>query len=91
MGTTILTAESYINGELQYYNKQGWVEQVPALVNTCYDWYTGYVKSFHDYYIKTGDKTATSLKKLPLYMGKKVAEDWANLDVSGLSDTATVY
>lgn len=86
MGTTILTAESYINGELQYYNKQGWVEQVPPLVNTCYDWYIGYVKSFHDYYIKTGDKTATSLKKLPLYMAKKVAEDWANLLINEKCD-----
>ena len=75
---TILTAESYINNELQRYNKQGYVEQVPPLVNTCYAWYRGFVDSFHKYYIKTGTTTFTNLEKLPLYMAKKTGEDWAN-------------
>ena len=75
---TILTAESYINNELQRYNKQGYVEQVPPLVRTCYDWYRGFVDSFHKYYIKTGTTTFTNLEKLPLYMAKKTGEDWAN-------------
>lgn len=75
---TILTAESYINNELQRYNKQGYVEQVPPLVKTCYAWYRGFVDSFHKYYIKTGTTTFTNLEKLPLYMAKKTGEDWAN-------------
>lgn len=75
---TILTVESYINNELQKYNKQGYVEQVPPLVRTCYDWYRGFVDSFHKYYIKTGTTTFTNLEKLPLYMAKKTGEDWAN-------------
>lgn len=75
---TILTAESYINKELQRYKKQGYVEQVPPLVRTCYDWYRGFVDSFHKYYIKTGTTTFTNLEKLPLYMAKKTGEDWAN-------------
>ena len=75
---TILTAESYINNELQRYNKQGYVEQVPPLVQTCYAWYRGFVDSFHKYYIKTGATTFTNLEKLPLYMAKKTGEDWAN-------------
>ena len=75
---TILTAESYINNELQRYKKQGYVEQVPPLVNTCYAWYRGFVDSFHKYYIKTGATTFTNLEKLPLYMAKKTGEDWAN-------------
>ena len=75
---TILTAESYINNELQRYNKQGYVEQVPPLVQTCYAWYRGFVDSFHKYYIKTGTTTFTNLEKLPLYMAKKTGEDWAN-------------
>lgn len=78
MGTTILTAESYINNELQFYKKQGWVEQVPQMVRVCYDWYRGFVEDFHKYYIKTGTNTFTNLEKLPLYMGKKIGEDWAN-------------
>ena len=75
---TILTAESYINNELQRYKKQGYVEQVPPLVRTCYEWYRGFVDSFHKYYIKTGTTTFTNLEKLPLYMAKKTGEDWAN-------------
>lgn len=75
---TVLSAESYINNELQRYKKQGFVEQVPPLVRTCYDWYRGFVDSFHKYYIKTGTTTFTNLKKLPLYMAKKTGEDWAN-------------
>ena len=75
---TILTAESYINNELQRYKKQGYVEQVPPLVQTCYAWYRGFVDSFHKYYIKTGTTTFTNLEKLPLYMAKKTGEDWAN-------------
>ena len=75
---TILTAESYINNELQKYKKQGYVEQVPPLVKTCYAWYRGFVDSFHKYYIKTGTTTFTNLEKLPLYMAKKTGEDWAN-------------
>ena len=78
MGTTILTAESYINNELKFYQKQGWVEQVPPLVHTCYDWYRGFLDSFHKYYIKTGTTSFTNLEKLPLYMAKKTGEDWAN-------------
>ena len=78
MGATILTAESYINNELQFYKKQGWVEQVPQMVRVCYDWYRGFVEDFHKYYIKTGTNTFTNLEKLPLYMGKKIGEDWAN-------------
>ena len=78
MGATILSAEDYINQELQFYKKQGWVEQVPQMVRVCYDWYRGFVEDFHKYYIKTGTNTFTNLEKLPLYMGKKIGEDWAN-------------
>ena len=78
MGVTILSAEDYINQELQFYKKQGWVEQVPQMVRVCYDWYRGFVEDFHKYYIKTGTNTFTNLEKLPLYMGKKIGEDWAN-------------
>lgn len=78
MGATILSAESYVNNELKSYQKQGWIEQVPELVTTCYQWYKGFVDEFHKYYIKTGATDFVTLKKLPLYMAKKIGEDWAN-------------
>lgn len=41
-------------------------------------WYIGYVKGFHRYKVKTGQETV-DCKRYSLGMGKKVAEDWANL------------
>lgn len=41
-------------------------------------WYDGDVKGFHDYRVFTGQNTL-SCKRYTMNMGKKVAEDWANL------------
>ena len=81
-----LSVESYINRELQAYDKHGWVEQVPSMVILCNNWYKGFVEDFHNYYIKTGTTTFTSLKKLPMYMAKKIGEDYANLLINEKCD-----
>ncbi len=41
-------------------------------------WYDGDVRGFHDYKVYNGQKTLPC-KRYTLNMGKKVAEDWANL------------
>lgn len=81
-----LSVESYINKELQEYHKHGWIEQVPSMVVLCADWYRGFVDDFHNYYIKTGTTTFTQLKKLPMYMAKKIGEDYANLLINEKCD-----
>ena len=81
-----LSVESYINRELQVYHKQGWVEQVPTMVVLCNSWYKGFVEDFHKYYIKTGTTTFTNLEKLPMYMAKKIGEDYANLLINEKCD-----
>lgn len=42
------------------------------------DWYTGDVKNFHRYKVRNGASTVHR-KRATLNMGKKIAEDWANL------------
>lgn len=86
MDKVVLSVETYINRELQEYQKQGWVEQVPTIVRVCSDWYRGFVDDFHNYYIKTGQTTFTELKKLPMYMAKKIGEDYANLLINEKCD-----
>ena len=41
-------------------------------------WYMGDVKSFHEYRVRTGHDTVRR-RRYTLGMGKKLAEDWANL------------
>ena len=41
-------------------------------------WYDGNVRGFHDYQVFNGQKTV-QCRRYTLGMGKKVAEDWANL------------
>lgn len=41
-------------------------------------WYDGNVKNFHSYTVYNGQKTV-QCRKYTMGMGKKVAEDWANL------------
>lgn len=41
-------------------------------------WYDGDVKKFHDYQVFNGQKTV-QCRRYTMGMGKKVAEDWANL------------
>lgn len=69
----------YINQILAEYGKDGTLEQDNGLVNEAYEWYKGYVKTFHESFINVGlGKTKKHCKK-PLYMAKKVCEDMANL------------
>lgn len=42
-------------------------------------WYVGDVKGFHQYKVRTGENSTVNCKRYSLGMGKKVAEDWANL------------
>lgn len=86
MDKVVLSVETYINKELQEYEKNGWVEQVPTIVRVCSDWYRGFVDDFHKYYIKTGQTTFTQLNKLPMYMAKKIGEDYANLLINEKCD-----
>ena len=86
MDKVVLSVETYINRELQEYQKNGWIEQVPTIVRVCSDWYRGFVDDFHNYYIKTGTTTFTELKKLPMYMAKKIGEDYANLLINEKCD-----
>lgn len=48
-------------------------------------WYTGNVKSFHNYTIYNGKKQV-QMKRLTLNMGKRVCEDWANLLLNEKTD-----
>lgn len=48
-------------------------------------WYTGNVKSFHNYTIYNGKKQV-SMKRLSLNMAKRVCEDWANLLLNEKTD-----
>ena len=49
------------------------------------DWYTGDVKSFHNYSIYNGKKQI-AMKRLTLNMAKRVCEDWANLLLNEKTD-----
>ena len=49
------------------------------------EWYTGDVKSFHNYTIYNGKKEI-AMKRLTLNMAKRVCEDWANLLLNEKTD-----
>ena len=49
------------------------------------EWYTGDVKSFHNYTIYNGKKQIY-MKRLTLNMAKRVCEDWANLLLNEKTD-----
>lgn len=49
------------------------------------EWYTGDVKSFHNYRVYNGKKH-TNHKRLTLNMAKRVCEDWANLLLNEKTD-----
>ena len=49
------------------------------------EWYTGNVKSFHNYTIYNGKKQI-AMKRLSLNMAKRVCEDWANLLLNEKTD-----
>lgn len=49
------------------------------------EWYTGDVKSFHNYTVYNGKKFV-SMKRLTLNMAKRVCEDWANLLLNEKTD-----
>ncbi|MDM8204278.1 hypothetical protein QUW03_07835 [Faecalicoccus acidiformans] len=48
------------------------------LVQEWTDWWKGYRQDFHQYFLRSENKTITMERK-GLRMGKKVCEDWANL------------
>lgn len=54
-------------------------------INNWLDWYTGDVKSFHNYTIYNGKKQI-NMKRLTLNMAKRVCEDWANLLLNEKTD-----
>ena len=54
-------------------------------VSNWLEWYTGNVKSFHNYTIYNGKKFV-SMKRLTLNMAKRVCEDWANLLLNEKTD-----
>lgn len=49
------------------------------------EWYTGDVKSFHNYTLYNGKKQI-AMKRLTLNMAKRVCEDWANLLLNEKTD-----
>lgn len=49
------------------------------------EWYTGNVKSFHNYTIYNGKKQV-QMRRLTLNMAKRVCEDWANLLLNEKTD-----
>lgn len=49
------------------------------------EWYTGNVKSFHNYTVYNGKKQV-AMKRLTLNMAKRVCEDWANLLLNEKTD-----
>lgn len=49
------------------------------------EWYTGNVKSFHNYTIYNGKKKI-AMQRLTLNMAKRVCEDWANLLLNEKTD-----
>lgn len=49
------------------------------------EWYTGNVKSFHNYTIYNGKKKV-AMQRLTLNMAKRVCEDWANLLLNEKTD-----
>lgn len=75
----VISVESYINNVLASYNKNGWCEKIPTIVYNCLDWYKGFVKDFHTYYVKTSPTKVVKREKMRLYMAKKACEDWANM------------
>lgn len=62
--------------------KQKGYDTVPSefysMINTWKSWYDGNVKNFHDYQVFNG-QNRVQCRRYTLGMGKKVAEDWANL------------
>jgi len=56
-----------------------------SYINNWLDWYTGNVKSFHNYTIYNGKKQI-AMKRLTLNMAKRVCEDWANLLLNEKTD-----
>ena len=62
--------------------KEKGYDTIPAEFYTQIDlwksWYDGNVKGFHDYRVFNGQRTV-QCRRYSMGMGKKVAEDWANL------------
>lgn len=62
--------------------KQKGYDTVPSefysMIDTWKSWYDGNVKNFHDYQVFNG-QNRVQCRRYSLGMGKKVAEDWANL------------
>ena len=56
-----------------------------SYINNWLEWYTGDVKSFHNYTIYNGKKQI-AMKRLTLNMAKRVCEDWANLLLNEKTD-----
>lgn len=56
-----------------------------SYIDNWLEWYTGNVKSFHNYRVYNGKKHI-SMKRLTLNMAKRVCEDWANLLLNEKTD-----
>lgn len=56
-----------------------------SYIDNWLEWYTGNVKSFHNYTIYNGKKQI-AMKRLTLNMAKRVCEDWANLLLNEKTD-----
>lgn len=56
-----------------------------SYISNWLDWYTGNVKSFHNYTIYNGKKQI-AMQRLTLNMAKRVCEDWANLLLNEKTD-----
>lgn len=64
---------------------QGKLYDMSDYVANWLEWYTGNVKSFHNYTIYNGKKQI-AMKRLTLNMAKRVCEDWANLLLNEKTD-----
>lgn len=64
---------------------QGKLYDMSSYVANWLEWYTGNVKSFHNYTIYNGKKQI-AMKRLTLNMAKRVCEDWANLLLNEKTD-----
>lgn len=49
-----------------------------SMIETWKSWYDGDVRNFHNYLVFNGQRTV-QCHRYTMGMGKKVAEDWANL------------
>lgn len=58
---------------------------ISSYISNWLDWYTGNVKSFHNYTIYNGKKQI-AMQRLTLNMAKRVCEDWANLLLNEKTD-----